>query len=150
MPSTPRKPLATAEPVSPDVATSTLTCFLPSLRMKYCNSLAMNRAPTSLNASVGPWNSSSEYIFSSTFTAGVSKASVSQTMSLRAFSSTSSPKKACATWQAISWNDILSMSSKKLPDRDFIRSGMYRPLSGARPLTTASSRVASGALPFVL
>lgn len=42
-----------------EVATSTLTSpFSFSRLMKYCSSLAMNRAPTSLKASVGPWNSS--------------------------------------------------------------------------------------------
>lgn len=54
----PQKPLATALPVSPEVATSTFTCFRPSFRMKYPNKRAINRPPTSLKANVGPWKSS--------------------------------------------------------------------------------------------
>ena len=53
-PSTPKKPLATAPPVSPEVATRTvfLAPFLSEL--KYAKQRDINRAPTSLNAIVGP------------------------------------------------------------------------------------------------
>ena len=52
-PLTPKKPLATAPPVSPDVATKTVT-FLELYLLKYAKHLAINRAPTSLKAIVGP------------------------------------------------------------------------------------------------
>ena len=54
MPGTPKNPFATALPVSPDVATKTLTYFSPFLRMKCPNRRAIKRPPTSLNANVGP------------------------------------------------------------------------------------------------
>jgi len=54
MPSTPWKPWATALPVSPLVATRTVT----RRSLKWLIALARKRAPTSLNARVGPWKSS--------------------------------------------------------------------------------------------
>ena len=45
---------ATAPPVSPDVATRTVR----GLRSRRERHSAENLAPTSLNAAVGPWNSS--------------------------------------------------------------------------------------------
>ena len=52
-PSTPANPCATAPPVSPDVATITTARF--PIELEKCpRQRLMNRAPTSLNASVGP------------------------------------------------------------------------------------------------
>ena len=144
-PSTSRKPLATAEPVSPLVATSTLTSPLPSappaLFEKCASILAMKRAPTSLNASVGPWNSSNAQMSPPTLTTGQSKASVSQTILCRSSVAMSSPKKFSATRQAICWNVMPCMFSKKSCGSGFICSGIYRPRSGASPVVTASARL---------
>ena len=63
----------------------------------------MKRAPTSLKARVGPWNSSSAPMLRVTGTTGQSKESVSSTMRCSSCSGTSSPKRASATVQAISW-----------------------------------------------
>ena len=110
----------------------------------------MKRAPTSLKARVGPWNSSSEKMLSSTLTAGTSKLSVSQTISLRSSAGMSSPKNESATRQAISRNVMFCMLEKNSSSRGFMRSGIYKPLSSASPLTTAFSREARGAFPLVL
>ena len=58
VPATPKNACATALPVSPDVATRTVSGASPLL--KWAISRAMTRAPTSLKANVGPWNSSSD------------------------------------------------------------------------------------------
>ena len=52
-PSTPKKLLATALPVSPDVATNTVV-FLSEFLEKYPKQRLKKRAPTSLKARVGP------------------------------------------------------------------------------------------------
>lgn len=52
-PFTPKNPLATAPPVSPEVATKTVTSF-ELFALKYPKHRAIKRAPTSLNAIVGP------------------------------------------------------------------------------------------------
>ncbi len=51
------KAAATAPPVSPDVATRMFSGREDSLRMRDSEA-ARKRAPKSLNAAVGPWNSS--------------------------------------------------------------------------------------------
>ena len=57
VPGRPKKACATALPVSPEVATSTVRGVSSALRCAI--SRAMTRAPTSLKANVGPWKSSS-------------------------------------------------------------------------------------------
>ncbi len=84
----------------------------------------MKRAPTSLKARVGPWNSSKEYMLGSTSTTGQSKARVSYTIFFRESASTSSPKKASATRYAISWKESFSMLSKKSRGSFLMFSGM--------------------------
>ena len=84
----------------------------------------MKRAPTSLKARVGPWKSSSAPMLRVTGTTGQSKASVSSTMRCSSAAGMSSPKKASATVQAISWKVIVWMLSKKLSGRTAMRSGI--------------------------
>ncbi|MPM47258.1 hypothetical protein SDC9_93966 [bioreactor metagenome] len=57
MPGTLWKLLATALPVSPEVAARIILSLSDSLAIE-ANTPAMNLAPTSLKARVGPWNSS--------------------------------------------------------------------------------------------
>ena len=71
----------------------------------------MKRAPTSLNARVGPWNSSSALMLRVTGTTGQSKESVSFTMRCSSAAGMSSPNSASATVQAISWKVIVWMFS---------------------------------------
>ena len=117
--------MATALPVSPDVATSTWMVRLSeALRVKCPSRRAMKRAPTSLKASVGPWKSSRAPMLRVTGTTGQSNERVSSTMRCSSAWGMSSPKRASATVQAISWKVMVWMLSKKLSGRTGMRSGM--------------------------
>ena len=72
------RPAATAPPVSPDVATST-TSSRSAPRLNWPSTAARKRAPMSLNASVGPWNSSRIDSPGSTATSGSGNESVCRT-----------------------------------------------------------------------
>lgn len=109
VPATLWKAEATAPPVSPDVATRTVSSSVSSL-VRYAMRRAMNLAPKSLNASVGPWKSSRMLEVSVSGTSGASKLMASSTISLRSWSGMAPWKKFLAT---------LNPSSGKLMARQF-------------------------------
>ena len=76
--------------------------FSFSISLKYSTQRAMNLAPTSLKAKVGPWNNSSEYISLSNFTNGKSKHSVSSIMFLSFLLGIQLPINCCIASKAIS------------------------------------------------
>ena len=146
---TPRKPLATAAPVSPEVATNTVTLFVLPL-LKYSKQRAIKRAPTSLNAMVGPWNSSRVDMFLLSDTIGKSKDRVSSIIFFRIPSGISGVTNCFIASKAISTSDRVSMFSKNDFDKGVVFSGKYSPLSSANPLITASLKDTSSAFLFKL
>ena len=108
----PKKPWATAPPVSPDVATKIwiFCCFLA----KKCDiNAAINLAPKSLNAIEGPWKSSKLKILSSISSSGASKLMDESTICFKSWSETASPMMAFEIAKAISCILLSSIVSKK-------------------------------------
>ena len=136
-PGTLKNPLATALPVSPEVATK-IKISLSSLRCKYAISRAIKRAPKSLKANVGPWNNSSTNKSSLNGCNGASKSKASCTISRKAVSGTSSFRNKRAISNAISRKLMFGRYFRISDSRRGISIGMNSPPSGAKPLKTAS------------
>ncbi|GAL67134.1 hypothetical protein JCM19301_2299 [Jejuia pallidilutea] len=81
--------------------------------LKYPKQRAINRAPTSLKAIVGPWNNSNVDIFSFSLTTGNSKDNVSSTMVFKTSSGISGKINCFMASYAISEYDLSSIVSKK-------------------------------------
>src|SRR5690606_14725209 len=124
---------ATAAPVSPDVATRMVSGCVCPWRIR-ASVAARKRAPTSLNAAVGPWNSSSTWSpgVASGFS-GTGKSSASAQMAGSAGAS-ASPSKNGASSEAVVWARLAPASSAR-PAGNL--AGTYRPPSGASPAAMA-------------
>src|SRR5690606_6486023 len=83
-------------------------------------------------------------------TTGASNGSACEMMEVRVLSSTSPETNSRATTNAISWSERSPAASRKPRGSVGMRSGMYKPLSGARPCSTASRRLTRRLLLFVL
>ncbi len=158
-----RKPYIAADPVSPLVAPITVKCsrsplVLPTflLTRKNSNMFPKNCNATSLNAKVGPWNSSSKWIFLSlsSVIVGVTLGTLKFeydlcTMFLRAADGTSAVEMyKLKIWKASSSNDRLSQSFCQFSGKEGIASGINNPLSRARPLRRTSSKESYAILAF--
>ena len=104
MPATPWNACATAPPVSPEVATSTTSRWWRS-RPNQAISRAINRAPKSLKASVGPWNNSSTEIPGATGTSGTGKSRASSHIRSSSGGGTAPPSTWPSTAEVIRGND---------------------------------------------
>src|SRR6266404_4861305 len=149
IPGTLKNPCATALPVSPEVATNTVNCR-SSPRTKYPISRAMNRAPKSLNASVGPWNSSRMCSPGDSETIFTGKLIASLTICHNNSSGTSGVANGFTTRKQTSVNGSARNSSSSSGERRAISAGIYNPPSGASPRNTAPRSEVSGALRDVL
>ena len=141
VPSIPKKPEATAPPVSPEVATKTVT-FLGLCSLKYPIQRAIKRAPTSLNAMVGPWKSSRVAVLSLILFTGKSKQRVSATIFSNRASGMVPPTNGRITSTPISTMDFVAIAARKSSFNLGVLSGKYNPLSGASPRITASEKLA--------
>jgi len=102
--STPGRPwnaAATAPPVSPDVATRMVSGRASPPRRRNM-SAARKRAPTSLNAAVGPWKSSSTVVWPGRSRSGTAKVNASRQMSPSAGASSSPAKNGSSSRPATS------------------------------------------------
>ena len=73
IPGTSAKPVSAAEPVSPLVAVRIrMRSLRPSFSMAQRISCGSTDSATSLNAAVGPWNSSSTYLSPTCFSGAIS------------------------------------------------------------------------------
>ena len=118
MPGRPWNAAATAPPVSPEVATRIVSGF-PDLCGRRANAAARKHAPTSLNAAVGPWKSSSTAA-SSPLPSGVSgvsgtgKLNASATIASSSGASASPAKKGCSRRRAVSGSVVAASKSAVL------------------------------------
>src|SRR5437773_4753506 len=140
------KAAATAPPVSPEVATRMVSARSPWPRRR-AKQAARKRAPKSLNAAVGPWNSSSTESLPcpSRGTSGAGKLNASAA-SGPSVGASGSP----ATKGASSRTATLARSPAPWKSGGASRgqlTGTYRPPSGARPCSTAALKPAAGAWP---
>ena len=110
----------------------------------------MLRAPTSLKASVGPWNSSSAHVPATIGTSGTSKASADAisppSWSRSNVSATSGAMSAVAT----SGSGRPRSAAHSPAVIAGIPAGTYSPPSGARARLSAAARSTGGAAPRVL
>src|SRR5690606_14908066 len=147
MPRRPWNAAATAPPVSPDVATRIVTGRAessPTSGSARSIRAARKRAPTSLNAAVGPWNSSSTASLPSTSGfSGTGKFNASRQIAGSSRSSGEPAKNGARTSAAISASVSPRTSSGV---KRGSASGTYRPPSGASPCITASTRSVSAPL----
>src|SRR5690625_7409696 len=110
---------------------------------------ARKRAPKSLNAAVGPWNSSSRpALAQGSGVTGAGKVNASAQISGNA-SRNGSPAKKGSSMAAASSASGASGSSAS-GDTWGMRSGTYKPPSGARPAAMAGPSVTGAALSRVL
>src|SRR6266480_876607 len=140
------KAAATAPPVSPEVATRMVSARSPRPRRR-AKQAARKRAPKSLNAAVGPWNSSSteSLLCPGRATSGAGKLNASEASGANSGAS-GSP----ATNGASSRTATLARSSAPSNCGGASRgqpTGTYSPPSGARPWRTAALKPAAGAWP---
>src|SRR5579859_538140 len=110
----------------------------------------MKRAPKSLKARVGPWNSSKMCKAGEREISFTGKLMASLTTCHRISPGNSGPAKGLTTRKQTSVNGKLRNSSSSCGERRAISTGMYRPPSGARPRRTAPRNEVSGACRDVL
>src|SRR6202521_2427180 len=110
----------------------------------------MNRAPKSLNASVGPWNNSRICMPGESETSFSGKLIASLPPCHNTSSGTSAPAKGLTTRKQTSVNGSRRNSWSSSGERRAISTGMYSPPSGASPRNTAPRRDVSGACRDVL
>src|SRR5690606_23203770 len=132
---------ATAAPVSPEVATRMVSGRSAPRRMR-ARQAARKRAPMSLNAAVGPWNSSSTWSFGvASGSSGTGKSKASAQIAGSSASSASPAKNGASS--------PLVVSARVAPARSWRGAGSacgtYRPPSGARPAAMAWLRFTAGA-----
>jgi len=146
-----------AEPVSPEVAPMTVKCSRPCLALalawfrlsrKNSRRFPRNWSATSLKAKVGPWNSSSRCIFllSSNVIVGVTLSARNDEYDWRIIALRESCGISAGEMKRLKisntrdWNGRLAQSFSQSDGREGMISGINSPLSGARPLKTASSK----------
>jgi hypothetical protein len=137
-PSTPAMPAATAPPVSPEVATSTRARRRWRARAR-AHQRPRVRAATSLKARVGPWNSSSRKVASSSRRSGTGKSSAARRRPAIGPLVGGEPGRQGGLGR-------VGQRGRRAPAGPIggIRSGTYRPPSGARPPSSASSKPTRG------
>lgn len=137
-------------PVSPLVAPTTVSFSLSSpsfffpflLSKKNSNRFPSSCSATSLKANVGPWNSSSTNNFSLIFFNGVTSGCLNEPydLSISARSSlgeiSSSDIKSERTSKESSWKDFDAHLVFQSSGSDGMCAGMYKPPSGAKPVST--------------
>ncbi len=128
---------ATAAPVSPDVATRIVN-GRASARGSRRRQAARKRAPKSLNAQVGPWNSSSIAVSGCAASGrnGASNVKASAQMAGSSPASASPAKNGASRVAAVSAS--VPCGSNAAGSIDGNASGTYRPPSGASPAAIAS------------
>src|ERR1700732_1721085 len=146
MPARSWKAAATAPPVSPEVATRMVSArsSAPRRRAKHA---ARKRAPKSLNAAVGPWNSSSTASrpSASSGTSGAGKSNASR-VSSGSFPASGSPPRKGASSRAPTAGSPCSPAKSCGTSRGQL-SGTYSPPSGASPCRSAALKPRAGASP---
>ena len=149
----PAKPSATALPVSPEVAARIVTgsALWPPCRSPSPMSRAIVRAPTSLNESVGPWNSSSTWTPShpppESGTSGTGNESASRTISPSRSAPVSSTSHGVRRRVPRSGSES---ASSQPGARGGTCVGTKRPPSGASPARSASRNETVSPPPRVL
>src|SRR5690606_22265758 len=132
---------ATAAPVSPEVATRMVSGRSAPRRMR-ARQAARKRAPTSLNAAVGPWNSSRTWSPGvASGTSGTGKSSASAQIAGSSASSASPAKNGASSPAVVSARLAPACSWRGAGSA----CGTYRPPSGARPAAMAWLRFTAGA-----